>query len=137
MDYGDEIIIPAPYYSTYEEIAKICGAKVIPIQTTTYNNFTFSFDDFEQTLSEKTKLVVLVSPSNPTGTVLSKDLIDKVYDKLKGLDITLITDEIYEHYIYDDYKHYSLMSEHVGKKNLTAVTPRGAEQKKARKKMCT
>ena len=121
LDYGDEVIIPAPYYSTYEEIAKICGAKVIPIQTNTHNNFTFSFDDFEQTLSEKTKLVVLVSPSNPTGTVLSKDLIDKVYNKLEGLDITLITDEIYEHYIYDDYKHYSLMSEHVEKKNIISI----------------
>ena len=78
IESGDEVIIPAPYYSTYEEIAKIWGAKVIPIQTNTHNNFTFSFDDFELALSEKTKLVVLVSPSNPTGTVLSKDLIDKV-----------------------------------------------------------
>ena len=121
LDEEDEVIIPAPYYSTYEEIAKICGAKVIPIKTDTSSNFTFIFEDFEKALSDKTKLVVLVSPSNPTGTVLSKGLIDKVYDKLKMLDITLITDEIYEHYIYDDHKHYSLMSEHAEKENIISI----------------
>jgi aminotransferase len=110
LDEGDEVLIPSPYYSTYEEIARICGAKIIPIVTESSNNFTFDINQILPLLTDKTKAIILVSPNNPTATVLPEELVKGVCKIVKSKDLFLISDEIYEHYLFDNNSHYSVLS---------------------------
>jgi len=110
LDEGDEVLIPSPYYSTYEEIARICGAKIVPIVTESSNNFTFKINQILPLLTEKTKAIILVSPNNPTATVLPEELVKGVCKIVKSKDLFLISDEIYEHYLFDHNSHYSVLS---------------------------
>ena len=121
LDKDDEIIIPAPFYNTYEEIAVSCGGKVIPIITDYKSDYTVNLEQVKKAITNKTKAIVLVSPSNPTGTVLNKKLIKEIYDLVVTKNLLLITDEIYEHYIFDDNKHYSIHSDYKNKENVISI----------------
>jgi aspartate/methionine/tyrosine aminotransferase len=121
LDQDDEIIIPAPFYNTYEEIAFSCGGKVIPIITEYTSNYTVNIAQIKKAISNKTKAIVLVSPSNPTGTVLNKKLIKEIYDLVVENNLILITDEIYEHYIFDDNSHYSIHTDYQSKENVISI----------------
>ena len=121
LDQDDEIIIPAPFYNTYEEIAFSCGGKVIPIITEYGSNYTVNIAQIKKAISNKTKAIVLVSPSNPTGTVLNKKLIKEIYDLVVENNLLLITDEIYEHYIFDDNRHYSIHTDYQSKENVISI----------------
>ena len=121
LDIDDELILTSPYYSTYEEMAVICGAKIKPINTTPDTNYTASAIDIENSITNKTKAIALVSPSNPTGTVIKKELIKEIYNLTLKYNLLLITDEIYEHYVFDDHVHYSINSDCPEKNNVISI----------------
>jgi aspartate aminotransferase len=98
IDDGDEVIVPSPYWVTYSELVKLAGGKNVVIRGTIENDFKVTATQIEKAITSKTRALLLCSPSNPTGSVYSKDelaAIAKVIEKHPGLFV--ITDEIYEH----------------------------------------
>ena len=121
LNINDEVILTSPYYSTYEEMAVICGAKIVPVTTDCHSNYTLDVNIVEEKITKNTKAIILVSPSNPTGTVLKKEIIQDIYHLSVKHDVVLFTDEIYEHYIFDDNQHYSINSDFPGKNNVISI----------------
>ncbi|QPK94000.1 pyridoxal phosphate-dependent aminotransferase [Actinomyces sp. zg-332] len=102
LNEGDEAILPAPYWTTYPEVIALCGAKTVTIDTTFDTDFKITVDDLDKALTEKTKVLLLCSPSNPTGSVYTKDELEAIGKWCLEHGVWVITDEIYEHLIYDD-----------------------------------
>lgn len=111
LNDGDEVIIPAPYWLSYSEMVKIAGGTPVIIHTKKENQFMLAKEELEAAYTEKTKAVVLTSPSNPTGMVTSYEDLKMVADFAVEKDVFVISDEIYEKLIYDeDKKHISIAS---------------------------
>ena len=111
LNEGDEVIIPAPFWLSYSEMVRIAGGVPVIIYTKKENQFMMTKEELEQAYTEKTKAVVLTSPSNPTGQVMSKDDLQMIADFAVKNDILVIADEIYEKLIYDeDKQHISIAS---------------------------
>jgi aspartate aminotransferase len=110
INEGDEVIIPSPYWVSYPEMVKLAGgvAKFLPIDKE--NNFKLKPQDLENAITEKTKILILNYPSNPTGVTYSKDELAKIYEIVKDKGIYVISDEIYEKLLYDGRKHFSFAS---------------------------
>jgi len=104
---GDEVLIPAPYWVSYPEMVRLAGGvpKILP--TTLENGFRLDPDALRDALTEKTKLLILNSPSNPTGAVYPPDLIRRIMDICLEHGILVLSDEIYEYLLYDDSEHLS------------------------------
>lgn len=107
VDKDDEVIIPTPYWVTYPELTSYFGGKNIFIETKEDNHFKITAKDLESAISPKTKILVLTSPSNPTGMIYDKNELEAIYRVLKDRDIFIISDEIYEKIVYDDIKFTS------------------------------
>ncbi len=108
VDKGDEIIVPAPYWVSYVELVKLAEGKSIVIETTIKDNFKITIKQLEAAITPKTKILILCSPSNPTGSIYSHDelvAISKVIEK--NPNIFVISDEIYEHINFTG-KHESI-----------------------------
>ena len=99
LDPGDEIIIPDPYFVMYKHLPVLCDAKPVPLDT--YPDFTFDRDKLTKLISPKTKAIIINSPGNPTGKVMSPEEIDMVIEVARENDLYLITDEIYDSFVYD------------------------------------
>ncbi len=111
LNEGDEVIIPAPYWLSYSEIVNIAGGVPVIVKTKKENNYMLTREELDAAYTEKTKALVIVSPSNPTGMVSSLDDLKMIADFAVEKDIIVIADEIYEKLIYDeDKKHISLAS---------------------------
>jgi aspartate aminotransferase len=108
LNPGDEVILPAPYWTTYPEPIALAGGVTVPVLTTAANGFRATFEQLEAVRTEKTKALVFVSPSNPTGAVYPKDEIEAIGRWAVEHGIWVITDEIYEHLVYGDNQHHSL-----------------------------
>ena len=107
LDKGDEVILLAPYWVSYFEIVKLCGAKPIVVESKIENNFKSSVKEIEKNISNKTKLLIFSSPCNPSGSVYSKKELVLMADMLKKYDnLFVISDEIYEHINFTN-EHYS------------------------------
>ncbi|AXT57577.1 aminotransferase class I/II-fold pyridoxal phosphate-dependent enzyme [Aquimarina sp. AD1] len=104
---GDEVIIFKPAYDSYEPSVKLFGGKVIPVQLST-PNFTVDWHEVANKITSKTKMIIINTPHNPTGTILSKEDMLKLENLLKGTDIILLSDEVYEHIIFDSQPHQSV-----------------------------
>jgi aspartate aminotransferase len=103
LNPGDEVIIPAPYWVSYVDIVELTGASPMLIKCGIAQSFKMSPEQLEKTITKKTKIVVLNSPSNPTGSVYSKTELKELADiLLKYKDIYLVTDDIYEHIRLDE-----------------------------------
>lgn len=98
---GDEVIIPAPYWVTYPELVKYCGGSVVEIETHDYSAFKITPQQLKDALTPKTKMLVLTTPSNPTGSVYSKKELTELGKVLEGTDVIVASDEMYEKLIYD------------------------------------
>src|SRR3989338_3793750 len=98
----DEVIIPAPYWVSYPEMVTLTGAKPITLETTEKNNFKAKKKDLESLITKKTKVFVLVSPSNPTCTLYSQDELNEILPVLEKHKIFILCDDIYESLIYDE-----------------------------------
>lgn len=100
IDEGDEVIIPAPYWVSYPEIVKFCGGKPVFIETCESAGFKITPEQLKAAITPRTKILSLNHPTNPTGAVYSKDEIAAIGEVLKGTDIIITSDEIYEKLTY-------------------------------------
>ena len=107
---GDEVIIPAPYWLSYPEMVKLAGAKPIVIETTDATEFKVTPDQLRAAINDNTRIFILNSPSNPTGTVYSPDELKALGDICVEKGVLILSDEIYEHLLYDGAEHKSVAS---------------------------
>ena len=105
IDLGDEIIIPAPYWVTYYEVAKMVGAVPVVIHAGQEANFKITPEQLEASITDKTKAFLLNNPSNPTGMVYSKEELRALCDVCIRHDLYIVADEIYYHLVYDGTFH--------------------------------
>lgn len=105
---GDEVLIPDPGYPNYQGQTVILGAKAVKVPIYEKNNFNIQAEDIEAAITEKTKVLILNSPSNPLGSVLSKDELAEIAAVVKKYDLFVISDEVYEMIIYDGHEHHSI-----------------------------
>ena len=120
-DDGDEVILPSPYWVSYPEIVKLAGGKLVVVKTTQKNNFKITPEQLRRAITQKTKLFILNSPSNPTGMIYSKEELQAISEILVESGVYCISDEIYEKLIYDGKEHVSIASLGQGIKKLTIV----------------
>ena len=100
---GDEVIIPTPYWVSYEEIFKMAGAVIVPIETTIENDFKITAEQLKNAINEKTKLMIYSSPCNPSGSVYSKEELRSLADVLVQYSSVVVgSEEIYEHINFTD-----------------------------------
>jgi len=111
LDDGDEVIIPAPYWTSYPEFVKIAGGVPVEVFAPAEAGFCVTVDQLEDAYTEKTKAVVLVSPNNPTGTLYSPEQIKEIGEWALSKDIYVVTDEIYEHLVFDGYETTSVLKQ--------------------------
>jgi aspartate aminotransferase len=121
VEEGDEVIIPAPYWVSYSEMVRICGADPAFIPTTEDSGFKISSSQLKKTIGRKTKVLLLNSPCNPTGAVYSRDEIFEIAKLLEDMDIIIVSDEIYEKILYDGNEHVSIASYSEKMKQKTVV----------------
>ncbi len=106
---GDEVIIIAPYWLTYPELIKICGATPVIVETNAANGFMLSVSALKKAITDKTKAIIINTPNNPSGTLYPESVIREFAELLKEYpDIWVISDEIYEALSYDGNKHFSI-----------------------------
>jgi len=108
LNPGDEVLIPSPYWLSYPEIALLAGAKPIKINSSLKNEFKIDINSLEENVTEKTRLLIINSPSNPTGCILTSQEMHTISDFLRRHPkILLMSDEIYEYLIAPDQIHHS------------------------------
>ena len=117
VDPGDEVIIPVPYWVSYEEMVKLAEGKCVFLKT---NNFKINPQDLEKAITPKTKMLILCSPSNPTGVVYDEKELKQIASICLKNNIYILSDEIYEKLIYGK-KHVSIASINDKIKKLTIV----------------
>jgi len=101
LDPEDEVIIPSPFWTTYPESVKIAGGNPVTLETTKENGFKFTVSDLEALKTNKTKLLIWCSPSNPTGVVYTKEEAEGIYNWAFENNIWIMSDELYEHLVYE------------------------------------
>lgn len=110
IDPGDEVIIPAPFWTTYPEPVALAGGTPVIVSTDAASGFRVTLEQLDAARTEKTKALIFVSPSNPTGAVYPKDEIEAIGRWCLEHGIWVIADEIYEHLVYGDNEHHSIVS---------------------------
>ena len=102
---GDEVIVPAPYWVSYPDIVMLAGGKPVFVAGTIENGFKLQAADLEKAITGRTKWVILNSPSNPSGAAYSKAELKALTDVLvRHPHVWVLTDDMYEHLVYDDFK---------------------------------
>ena len=108
LEQGDEVIIPAPYWLTYPEVVKVCGATPVYIDCKKENKFKFSAEDLKKAITPKTKMLIFNSPSNPTGAVYTEEEVRAIAKVCEEAEIFVLADEIYEKLCYNGVKPFSI-----------------------------
>jgi len=108
LNPGDEVLIPAPYWTTYPESVYLTGARAVPVMTRREDGFRVTVDELERARTDKTRLLVFVSPSNPTGAVVRPDDVAAIGRWAAEHDVWVVCDEIYEHLVYGEARFISL-----------------------------
>ncbi|CAA9241689.1 MAG: Aspartate aminotransferase [uncultured Acidimicrobiales bacterium] len=108
LDPGDEVILPAPYWTTYPEAIRLAGAVPVEVATTEATGFKPTVDQLEAARTPRTKALLFCSPSNPTGAVCSRDEVEAVGRWADEHGLWVVTDEIYEHLVYGSASMHSL-----------------------------
>ncbi len=121
IDDGDEVIIPSPYWLTYPEVVKSCGGVPVYVETTREGGYKMTAEQLEAAITPKTKMLILNSPANPTGSVYVQEEIEKIAHVCVKHNILVLSDEIYEKLIYGGEKHYSIAQVSPEMKELTIV----------------
>ena len=101
IDDGDEVIIPAPYWVTYPELVKYAGGRPVIIETDDRSGFKITPEQLKAAITERTKLLILTSPSNPTGSVYSRSELEALGQVLKDTRVRVVSDEMYEKLVFD------------------------------------
>ncbi len=120
LNPGDEVIIPAPFWVSYPEMVKLADGVPVILYTKAENDFKFTKDEFLSKITDKTKAVILNSPSNPTGMVYTKEELAEIAKVAVEKNIYVVSDEIYEHLIYEG-KHTSIAELGEDIKDLTII----------------
>lgn len=107
-DPGDEVLVPSPYWVSYPEMVYLAGGKPVFIPTFGQNGFRVSADDVAKALTPRARVLILNSPSNPTGAVLGEKELKALAQIVVKNNLICISDEIYEYYVYDGNKHFSI-----------------------------
>ena len=110
LEEGDEILLPNPCWPNYVNAAHIMGAVPVRYSLAEENDFQIDFDELVGLVTEKTKAIVIINPSNPIGSMFTLETLEKLADFAKKKDILVISDEIYEKIIYGNKKHISIAS---------------------------
>jgi aspartate aminotransferase len=108
LDPGDEVLLPSPYWVTYPAAIALAGGICVPVATDESSNFTVSTEQLDAAVTERTKMLIFVSPSNPTGAVYTADQIRDVGMWAAERGIWVMTDEIYEHLVYGGTQFHSM-----------------------------
>ena len=107
---GDEVLIPSPYWVSYPDMVRLAGAEPVIVPTTERNGWKMRAADFENAMTPRTKMLILNSPGNPSGSVYSREELEAIVEVAAEEDIYILSDEIYEKLVYDDVKHVSIAS---------------------------
>jgi len=107
---GDEVIIPAPYWLSYPDMVRLVGATPVIVPTKASNAYKMTAEEFENAMTPRTKMVIINSPGNPTGSVYTREELEALVEVALTEDIFILSDEIYEKLIYDDASHVSVAS---------------------------
>ncbi len=111
-DFGDQIIIPEPFYANYNGFSVANGIEVVPIESSIDNDFALPpIEAFEEKITDRTKAILICNPGNPTGYLYSEEEIIKLKDLALKHDLFLIADEVYREFVYDGIRHHSVMSQ--------------------------
>ena len=108
LDPGDEVLVPAPYWTTYPEAIALAGGVTVPVATDESTGYLASVADLEAARTERTKILLFVSPSNPTGAVYPPDQVAEIGRWAAANGLWVVTDEIYEHLVFGDAKFSSM-----------------------------
>jgi aspartate aminotransferase len=120
LNEGEEVIIPAPYWVTYPELVKYAGAVPVIIDTDEIAGFKITAEQLKEAITPKTKMLILTTPSNPTGSVYSEDELRSLAEVLEGTDIIVASDEMYEKLVYDiDFVSAASISEDMYQRTVT------------------
>jgi aspartate aminotransferase len=107
---GDEVIIPAPYWVSYPDMVRLAGAEPVIVPTSERNAWKMRPEDFENAMTPRTKMLIMNTPGNPTGSVYTREELEAIVNVAAEEDIYILSDEIYEKLVYDDAKHVSIAS---------------------------
>src|SRR5258706_10137259 len=108
LNPGDEVIIPAPYWVSYPDMLLLAGGTPVEVRTTMGDRYKLKREALERAITPKTKWIIFNSPSNPTGAAYTKSELKAVTDVLmKHPHVWVMTDDMYEHLVYDDFKFFS------------------------------
>lgn len=110
IDQGDEVIVQDPFYPAYEVALRLVGAKIVRAPLKEHKYFVVEPEDIEEKITKKTKVIILISPNNPTGSVLEKNTLKRISEVVRDNDLVVISDEIYEKIIYDGVVNHSVIS---------------------------
>ncbi|HEY4761268.1 MAG TPA: pyridoxal phosphate-dependent aminotransferase [Thermoguttaceae bacterium] len=121
LDPGDEVIIPAPYWVSYAELVKLTGAVPVIVETPQENNFKLTPELFLEAVTSKTKVLLLCSPSNPTGSMYSAKELGELADLAIARDLTIVSDEIYDRLVYGNHKFASFPTVRSGLQERTII----------------
>ncbi len=121
LDPGDEVIIPAPYWVSYSALVELAGGKAVIVSTTEADNFKLSPEAFQQAITDKTKILLLCSPSNPTGSMYTPEELGQLADVAIENDLLVLADEIYERLVYPGHKFASFPTVRPGLQERTLL----------------
>jgi aspartate/methionine/tyrosine aminotransferase len=107
INEGDEVIYPNPGFPIYESMIDFVGGKAVPIQLKEEREFSFDTDDLKNLVTDKTRMLIINTPQNPTGGILPKEDIEKIADIIRDKDIIVLSDEIYSRFIFKG-EHFSI-----------------------------
>ena len=107
---GDEVIIPAPYWTSYPEMVRMVGGIPVIVETKRENGWKLTPDEFEDAMSPMTKMIILNTPGNPTGSIYTKAELTALAEIAVGEGIIILSDEIYEKLVYGGHEHVSIAS---------------------------
>ena len=123
IDPGDEVILPTPTYSTHITQVKLASGKPVLVPLIEENDFALDIDAIKRAITPKTKAIMFCTPNNPTGTVFPEEDLRKLSEIVLEKGLTVIVDEAYEYFIFDDKKHFSIASiPELSKNIITAYT---------------
>lgn len=107
MNFGEEIIVPSPFFSAYKEQSLIAGVKLVEVQVRQEDNWELNIEEISRRITDKTRMLLINSPNNPAGYVLNRENLEKIADLAKERDLIVISDECYDEFIYGE-KHVSI-----------------------------
>ncbi|MBC7188965.1 pyridoxal phosphate-dependent aminotransferase, partial [Candidatus Aerophobetes bacterium] len=122
LDPGDEVIVPEPRYTPYDRMINLCGGVVVPVPCYEEDGFQVRPDLIRKAITPRTKFILIVSPNNPTGTVLSDSTVEEIAKIAKEHDLIIISDEIYSELVFDNRKAKTVAEFSEMKQNVIVVS---------------